>query len=559
MAPNRTPDCHLEPLWYLAQYKRMEAFNEANEAKKKSFKCWPIFQITPDQDDQRLHWIVVVITHETFPFAKATCQIRIGETWFDATRVSNPTAVIRVDGEEHRNFATIRVKVPRILNDERLHFTPLEMARDPKDGALKPVFSADKMIWANLRLEIKSSSQIDVMIKRKALPEACCEFQDPKHYRDVYRWGTEEEFEFEAAAIRNFNRKSVYPCWLLLCHPSNDELPVPGSKGIMRQQCLVIMAIPNLPEDFPRVGELCDLAFALEIPALEKDAETTKDNKRLKRRGLKYLGGTRLDNPYEKFRLDRSSEYGSSWDNYSTFKVSVYKESSRDYSPLDEFACKLDWSMVSENSQKPRVTLDSGSAFQAHVWLDISTTTKNVELNALERAIGQSVNSRVAQAFSYIRTFDPAKNFNLFEAFPHMHIDDQLPDNLRASFECLDKDQKHVYRTVLADLPARVGIIPGGPGTGKTDLMLAICALALSTHGKTQIRGGPILLILEANRPANAAATRVVQYLEELGRTDLRIVRAYNLNYEGLWVSKLLTVSRLLCFGVSLDTSRQPL
>lgn len=529
----------------------MEAFNEDNEAKRKSFKCWPVFQIATDRNDPFLGWMVVVIIDEIFANAKNTCHVRIGGTWFEATRVNNPATTIRVGSNECHNFATYRVKVLRTLNDRQPRFTPLEMARDPKDRSLRPDFSADKMLSANLRLEIKSSPQLDDMIRRKAVPEASWTFQDPKHYRDIYRCGTDEEFEFEAEAIRDFNRKSVWKCWVLLCHPSNDELPEPGSKGITRQQCLVIMAVPDLGEDFPRVGELCDLAFARKMPALEKGADNTKDNKKLKRRGLKYLGGTRLDNPYEKFDLDDGSEYGSSWGAYCTFKVSVYKESAKDYSPLDAFACKMSWSMVSkrEGFQKSRLTLDSASAFEAHVWLDISTTTRNVELKALKKAMEQPFHSRIGKAVSYIRTFNAAESFNLFQAFPHMHLDSQLPENLRPLFQRLDEDQKQVYRTVLADLPARVGIIPGGPGTGKTDLMLAISALALSAPQDTRMCGGPVLLILEANRPANAAATRVVQYFEELGRTDLRILRAYNFNYEGIWVSQSFTTFLTLCFG----------
>lgn len=534
----------------------MEAFNEDNEAKRKSFKCWPVFQIPTDKYDVFLEWTVVVITAEIFANAKNTCHIRIGGTWFDATRVNNPATSIRVKGDEYHNFATYRVKVPRSLNDTHLRFKSLEMAKDPKDGALRPVFSTDKMLWANLRLEIKSSPQLDDMIQRKAVPEASWKFQNLKHYRDIFGWGTNEEFEFEAAAIRNFNRKSGCKCWLLLCHPSNDELPVPGSKDITCQQCLVILAVPDLEEEFPRVGELCDLAFARQMPALDKNADTTKENKKLKRRGVKYLGGTRLDNPSEKFDLDDESEYGSSWGAYCTFKVSVYKVSAGDYSPLDDFAPKLNWSMVSKHkgSQKIRLTLDGASAFEAHVWLDISTTTRDVELKALKKAVEQPVDGRIVDAVSYIRTFErPAASFDLFQAFPHMHPDSQLPENLRASFQRLDEDQKHVYKTVLADLPARVGIIPGGPGTGKTDLMLAISALALSAPRETRMYGGPVLLILEANRPANAAATRVVQYFEELDRTDLRILRAYNFNYEGLWVSKPLTFPRPLCVGVASD------
>jgi len=562
---NDPPDRSPEPLWQLVQFKRMQAFNEENEDYKKRFECWAVTEAPPVDNDHCQNWIVVVLFNAgNFPTAKDTCLLRVedqpGSVWWEATRIPNPTATISIGNQTHSNFTTLRVKVPRTLNNDRQPpFTPLEMTKDPKDGELKPLFSVARMLRANLRLEIKSTPQLDDHIKRKAVPEASWTFHDPKHYHDILQWGTDEEFEFEAESTRAFNRKSVYKCWLVLVHPTNDELPHSGLKGITRQQCLVIMAVPDISEEFPRVGDLCDLAFARRMPALDKGGDTTKDNKKLKRRGVKYLGGTRLDNPYEKFGLDSGSQYGSSWNGYCVFKVSVYKESTGDYSPLDDFACKLDWSTVSrqEGRQKPRVTLDKASAFHAHVWLDISTTTKNVELNALKRAMEQPLNSPVGKAFSYIRTLEsPTERFNLFEAFPHMHVDSHLPDNMRASLQRLDEDQKHVYRTVLANLPARVGIIPAGPGTGKTELMLTISALALSSQGGTPM---PILLILEANRLANAAGTRVVLHFEKLGRTDLRIVRAYNFNYEGIWVSKPLTIPCLLFFGMFQNASLEPL
>lgn len=544
-----------EPLWHLAQHMMIQAFNEANEAKRLNFKCWPV--LSRGEDDRHCNWIVVIVTDEHGIPAYATndCRIRIDDSeWWAATRIPNPSTTILVQGQWHCTFSTYQVKVPRNWgNPKQPLFTPLEMTRGVDGEARIPVLSEARRSWARLRLTVKSTPLLDDQIRYKTVPEAVWKFHDESHYQDIYRQGTLEEAGFEAEAIRDFNAKSIYQCWLVLCHPGEDELPQPGSVDITRQQCIVIVASPDSHAAFPKVGELCDLAFAVKIPELDnKDVHNIRDNQQLKRPKVKYIKGVRLDNPYDKFNLD-----GSKWSNYSTFKVSVYRKSVDDYSPFKDCEIKLDPETVAsgyEGDRKPRIALDDSSSFQAHVWVDISDTTMRVELNALKAAMKQPIKTRMSKAFTYIRTLEnPGTNFDLFQAFPHMKDPDspnsQLPHNIKVLFQSLDEDQMKAYKTVLSALPCRVGIFAGGPGVGKTQLLLTIAALALSKHTplagvnpapneETESTGGPIIFILEANRPANVAATRVVEHFEKLGRTDLRIIRSYNFNYEGLWSSR---------------------
>lgn len=567
--PERSP----EPLWRLVQSEMAQRLNELSGEGKVRLKCWPV--VPRGEDDQHRNWTVVVITDaiKNRSNSSNTCNISIGdEGWWSATPVPNPSPTILLDGRDHSKFVTLRVKVPRNWNDyKQPPFTPLEMSSNVNGGTPKPICTEARMRWARLRLSLKSGTQLNDQFERKVVPDAAWKFKDPKMYEDIFRWGTLEEAEFEAAAIRDFNRQSVYQSWLILCHPSDDELPTLGSQETVRQECIVIVAVPKPHDAFPQVGDLCDLAFSSKIPALDENAHTTKNNHELKRARVKYFNGVRLDNPYDKFNLD-GPKHRSKWNSYSTFKVSLNRKSN-DYSPFKDFAIMLDaTALVSghEDGGKPLVTLDDSSAFQAHVWIDISDTKTSVELNGLKKAMKESDGSRISKALTYIQTFEePLENINLFQqGFSHMEDPDgpnsQLPGYLKTLFNGLDQDQKHAYRTVLANLPCRVGIIPGGPGSGKTELMLTISALALSNHGtvagvhpaantETISTCGPILLILEANRPANAAATRVVEYFEKLGRTDLRVIRAFNFNWEGAWNTRRHLVSDEIFPGFNFD------
>lgn len=544
-----------EPLWHLVQHQMIEGFNELNDARKVNFKCWPV--VPCGKDLEHCSWIVVIITDafDIHPDATSHCKLRIDESsWWEATRIANPSATISLDGRDHGKYVTLKVKVSRDYLTQS-PFSPVKIAP-------RPICNDTECLSGNLRLTGMKTLKIMDDTRFKRVLDAAWKFHDPKHYGDIYRWATEEEFEFEAAAIRDFNRKSVYQCWLVLCHPSEDQLNHLDQKEDALQQCIVIIASGDPHESFPKIGDLVDLSFDTKIPDLDAEyAEiTNKDNQSLKRTGVKYFRGVRVDNPHDKFSLE-----GSNWNNYSTFKVTVHRKlgekDARDYSPFTRFTSQADpTTLVSRHRdvQKPRVTLKDASSFQAHIWLDISDTTKSVELNALVTAVRQPPDSQIYEAFSYIRTFENTsrnRSFNLLRALPHMQSPDgtnsQLPETLKASFRDLDNDQKQAYKTVLSDLPCRVGIFPGGPGVGKTELMLTTAAIAMSKYaaraevcpatteaGQTAPAGCPILLIVEANRPANATATRVVEYFQRIGRTDLRIIRSFNFNYEGAWSTR---------------------
>ncbi|KAK2609482.1 hypothetical protein N8I77_002979 [Diaporthe amygdali] len=569
-------DRSAESLWRLVQYQMIQIFNRANEEKLYNFSCWPVnFR---GEKGQHCKWVVLVITnaHDVHPAAANKCHIRIeGCEWWEATRIQSPWSTILLRGNEVDNFVAYQVEVPlHRMNNKQPRFTPLELSRDGRSGTQRPVCKDATKLSANLHLVMKFTPQLTDHVERKHMPDAPWKIEDAKQYLDIYRHGTEQEFRFEAKEILDFNHQSVYQCWLIMCDPSDGELKRTSSPQIKRQQCIVVLALPaDVHESFPKVGDQCDLAFALEIPAkMQQNIDATqrmrnlkipvhdirsitaRDNEGLRRLGVTYFKSVRVDNPDDKINLN-----GSHWSKHATFKVDVDRriKSTMDYSPFAKFNSRLDTTTLATNhayNSRPQITLDENESFEAHLWLDISDTTMSVELNALKKAASASAESRVGQAFSYTRSFPKsAESFNLFQVLPQMHDPDnpnsQLSDNLKELFRHLDEDQKKAWKTVLADLPCRVGVFPGGAGAGKTQLMLTVAALALARHSplaeshsaateQAPSSGGPILLIVEANQPCNAAATRVVEYFERLGRNDLLILRSYNFNYEGKWNSR---------------------
>lgn len=386
--------------------------------------------------------------------------------------------------------------------------------------------------------EKDEKNDVSLLAKAKHVPDAAWRFDDARKYYDIFKYGTRKEFEFEQDEVHEFNSKSIYKSWLISSHcDSNDQ----------HQHYVVLVESPAMEECFPKVGDPCKLIFSSEPPEFlpEKSKKSNKgrefDEYSLEKHRARFYKGFRIDNPTRMFQLE--------WNNYSTFRISL--ETSKDEKhlglTLKEFTSLVDLRDVEHHRTRgylPAITPSEDTSFFVHVCADLSDTTMSIELAALEKAVSADPHGRVAQAFSYLRDFkDTVSRFNIFEAFPHMKDPDdvksELPDNLKTLYRDLDEDQKAVYVNLLSSLPARVGIIPGGTGTGKTQLMMTISALTLGQDrrsGASKAKtGGSVLFVMEANRLVNDAATRMWQLLKQLGPEDLVVVRGYNLNYENAY------------------------
>lgn len=530
--PERSPD----PLWHLVQSERIKTFNDANERKHVKFECWPVmFQ---GDEGQHCNWVVIVIKNpqEAHPDVSIHCHIRLDEDeWWHAKKMTNLWPTINLRGKEHDRYATYQVQVPlKWMNKNQSMFKPVQTMNAAASESGRPMLGEPANLWANLRLSMKSTSELSRLAKAKRVPDAAWKFEDARKYYDIFQYGTRKEFEFEQDEVLKFNSNSIYRSWLISSHFSDDQ----------HQDFVVLIKSPEKPECFPKVGDPCKLIFAREQPrySSEKaDKGQEFDEHSLKKQKARFQKAFRIENPTKLFELG--------WGDFSTFRISVDTAHEDDplSSTLKDFTSLVDLKDIERQQTRgcsPSITPRDDTSFWAHVCADLSDTTMNVELAALEAAASADPHGRVAQAFSYLRDFkDPVSHFNLFEALPHMRDPDdtkgELPDSFKALYRDLDEDQKAVYANLLSKLPARVGIIPGGSGTGKTQLMMAISALALARDRRSDAfgakSGGPVLFVMEANRLVNDAATRIWQLFKQLGRDDLVIVRGYNLNYENAY------------------------
>lgn len=534
--PERSPD----RLWDIVQYETIKAFNDANEKKHVNFECWPVkFQC---EEGQHCNWVIIVIKNpqEAHPDVSIHCHLRLDkDEWWHATKLTtNLWPTVNLRGNEHDRYATYQVQVPRKWMDKNQSmFKPVETMNAAASESGRPMLQEPAKMWANLRLSMKSTSKLSRLAKVKHVPAAAWKFEDARKYYDIFLYGTRKEFEFEQDEVLKFNSKSIYKSWVISSYCSDD-------------QCLHLVVLIRSPWDhkrFPKVGDPCRLIFSRDLPKFhpEESEESNKgrefDEYSLKKRKARYYKAFRIDNPTRMLDLD--------WGDYSTFRISVDTTDEDDplSSTLKGFKPLVDLKDIKRQQTSgcsPSIPPDNDASFWVHVCADLSETTMSIELAALEKAVSAEPHGRVAQAFSYLRDFgDSVSRFNLFEAFPHMKDPDDvksdLPKSLKSLYRDLDEDQKAVYTNLLSNLPARVGIIPGGTGTGKTQLMMTISALALAQHRRPGAfgakSGGPVLFVMEANRLVNDAATRIWQLFKQLGRDDLVVVRGYNLNYENVY------------------------
>lgn len=532
--PERSP----ETLWNLVQYETIKSFNEANEKKHVNFECWPVKCQGELEEGQHCNWVMIVIKNpqEAHPDVSIHCHIRLAEEeWWQATKMTNLWPTVTLRGNEHDRYATYQVQVPlKWMNENQSMLKSVQTMNAAASESGRPMLREPAKLWANLRLSMKSTPELSRLVKFKRVPDAAWKFEDARKYHDIFQYGTRKEFEFEEDEVREFNSKSIHKSWLISSHCSDDQ----------HQHMVVLIKSPEKHACFPKVGDPCKLIFARVLPKYsseKSDKGREFDEHSLKKRKARFHKAFRIDNPTKLFKLD--------WGDFSTFRISVDTAHEDDplSSTLKGFTSLVDLKDIEQQQTRgssPSITPRDDTSFWTHVCADLSDTTMNVELAALEAAVSADPHGRVAQAFSYLREFkDPVSHFNLFEALPHMKDPDdakgELPESFKALYRDLDEDQKAVYANLLSKLPARVGIIPGGSGTGKTQLMMVICALALARDRRSGAfgakSGGPVLFVMEANRLVNDAATRIWQLFKQLGRDDLVIVRGYNLNYENAY------------------------
>jgi regulator of nonsense transcripts 1 len=112
---------------------------------------------------------------------------------------------------------------------------------------------------------------------------------------------------------------------------------------------------------------------------------------------------------------------------------------------------------------------------------------------------------------------------------------DSLPPKLREKAMKANPLQKAAYNELLQNLPCGVGIVPGGPGGGKTFFNLYLTAMAQAEpieyedeDGVMKQRRVKILYLVDINSPVDDATNKCVKMSEKLG-DDKKIVRMFGM------------------------------
>ncbi|TLS22018.1 uncharacterized protein PpBr36_09414 [Pyricularia pennisetigena] len=322
-------------------------------------------------------------------------------------------------------------------------------------------------------------------------------FDSLEQYASIYRAGAEFEVNLEKTTIDDFNAaRNVFRTWVYRRLSNTDG----------KQHWLFAVEDKNLPAAFPKEGEQNGCLLALfSDPA-----------------GLKQVS-----REWPAYRIDNAR---SPLKEFIFFRVSF---------PSNVASQSILTPVVDESNfhiQGASLLTHANNMFSM-LTLEHADPTSKAELEALEKLTNLE-EGPAKDAFDWIRTFkDPATYVNLFEKLPHMRtaIDNPeiLPANLRKMVAKANPQQLATYKEMLQRLPCGVGIIPGGPGGGKTFFNMLLTAMAQYQELKTEdgTRRVKILYLIDINSPVDDATNKCVKMSENFG-DGKQIVRMFGWSRE---------------------------
>lgn len=192
-----------------------------------------------------------------------------------------------------------------------------------------------------------------------------------------------------------------------------------------------------------------------------------------------------------------------------------------------------------------RHAFGKNNGFQVTMVLTMSSATRNAEMGALDALFKEvgNLSEKKAAASRYLLDFQSVPfRVNLFNHFPHLRDPMNNPGGMPAKVVTMLKGfndhQRDAYKAVLSSLPCGVGIIPGGPGAGKTHWNLVLTAAIQSKDvvwygpDKFKNRSAKVLYILDINKPLDDTSNKMVKLYKSLGLKK-HAVRLYGWHYSG--------------------------
>lgn len=342
-------------------------------------------------------------------------------------------------------------------------------------------------------------------------------FDDAAEYHRRHSSGVLKEFENESKEVREFNaRQPQFKSWVIAKLFSGRErtywvfLVRPGEQAVERL--------------LPREGETC------EILLWNRSGKT--------KRWEKYWEAERIENPAASFGIPEGEVH-----RMPAFKVKVPNNVPDDIiRPLEDDPDEVGYDAQSRLTKKH--AFSNKKAYRVTFNLRISSATKDAEIGAIDmlfRNPDQRLTPKQDGAFKYLLNFKQIPfAVNLFHHFPHLRDPTNnpggMPPKVVTMLKGFNDHQRTAYKEVLRQLPCGVGIIPGGPGAGKTHWNLVLTAAIQSKnivhHGPDSFseRSAKVLYILDINKPLDDTCNKIVKLYKNLGLKK-HAVRLYGWHY----------------------------
>lgn len=280
-----------------------------------------------------------------------------------------------------------------------------------------------------------------------------------KEFRDRHGGGASVEVRNEELRIRAFNdARASFSAWIL--RPLSKPKPIHGG----RQEWLFLVIPPPYDTAFPKIGESCELGV---------DKAVVVDGKRVT---TGFMPATRMENPLE--------GCGSIYSEYAAFKV---------LPPMGKGLAELvpkvlgQLSAVASHAELGYESLHPENSVNVVLRLTLILTSYLAEMSALNYLsepkrndeCGPHLHSREAFTWMLDFTQKPPSSVNLFDLLPHMRdpLNSDLPEKLVEKFRELNENHLAAYYG-LGNVPARLHMVSGCPGAGKTHWNLLVAAIA---------------------------------------------------------------------------------
>jgi hypothetical protein len=355
-------------------------------------------------------------------------------------------------------------------------------------------------------------------------------FDDPAVFAQRHIAGTKIDNDYQEKQLQEFHEEGhASQAWCIRMLSGDAKLSSASENKTdgapVRASWLLLVYPKGKTESFlPTEGETCRIMYA------ERSVERKMDGKRVQvaeKCTDIWWTAQHIYNPYAA-AVDIDAD---EWQRYAAFQVDTFMTKMW----MDKFLKPSPGRSSASFEFGTPLNLRAAKSFFVKFQLKTSKHTMEAEIGSIKRFTDAydpqdedgpyDVSSKQQEAFQYLMSFRPSdieSRVNLFDHIPHMHPD-HLKHNLTPDvvnqFEKFNEHQKAAYEKLLSNLPCGVGILPGGPGAGKTTWNLTVSCLAqardIQNGGKK--RGIKVLYLLDINKPLDDTICKIINLYDQLG------------------------------------------